>query len=300
MSTMKRLSLFLVLLAGVGAFAAYQYWTAADLADQLASVRATSLTEQARNADYAALLAADSLLHRGDYAAATEAYGELAARDSSSFAPTTLTARLEHLRTIRTMRYALDTFRNRVPAEDLRAAPLLGPVVLEPVRPLPLEQSRPEDYDSLTFALRKAKMQIRNLEGQLQRSGSDYLTFSSGKGNDVHYVGSVRRGQANGRGVALFSTGSRYLGEWKNNQKHGTGQFYWKDGAHYEGEYRNDERHGEGTYHFPNGEVYVGLWENDLRHGEGIFYDKKGKVLARGLWREDELVAQQQQRKKKK
>jgi hypothetical protein len=159
---------------------------------------------------------------------------------------------------------------------------------------MPLEASNPNQYDSLRFALQKAEMQIRNLESRLRNtSGGNYLTFDSRQGNEVYYVGDIKNGKANGRGVALLSSGSRYLGEWQNNMKHGIGEFHWPDGAWYEGEYENDKRSGRGTYHFPDGSVFVGHWEDDVREGEGIFYDKKGGVVAQGVWEDDELVEQQ-------
>ncbi|MFA0964335.1 hypothetical protein AB9P05_21195 [Roseivirga sp. BDSF3-8] len=150
---------------------------------------------------------------------------------------------------------------------------------------------RVRQLDSLSFALTKAKAQVENLERQfVQRSFGEYLTFTSSKGNKVDYVGKVENGKANGRGVALFSTGSRYEGEWKNNMRHGKGIFYWPDGEYYSGEYKNDQRHGQGTYYWPNGEKYTGSWENNERNGEGTFYGKEGEIVADGIWKDDELV----------
>ena len=68
------------------------------------------------------------------------------------------------------------------------------------------------------------------------------------------------------------------------------GSFYWPDGEHYEGTYRNDRRTGQGTYIWPTGEKFVGEWENDERNGEGVFYGPEGNVVARGTWKDDELV----------
>jgi len=146
-------------------------------------------------------------------------------------------------------------------------------------------------YDSLMFALDKAKAQIGSLNRQLeQRTKGSYLSFATKKGNTVHYVGQVKNEKANGRGVALYNTGSRYEGYWENNLKHGTGTFYWPDGEYYEGEYVEDQRHGKGTYYWPNGEKYVGGWANDERSGNGIFFGEDGAVVAQGVWKGDELV----------
>ena len=148
-----------------------------------------------------------------------------------------------------------------------------------------------QQLDSIGFALEKTKVKLAKAQRQIQQKASgEYLTFKTSKGSQLHYVGQVKQGKANGYGVAILSTGSRYEGEWKDNQRHGQGSFYWPDGEYYVGTYRNDKRSGEGTYFWPNGEKFVGRWADDERTGEGVFYGKKGDVVASGLWEEDELV----------
>ena len=125
-----------------------------------------------------------------------------------------------------------------------------------------------------------------------QKSFGEYLTFTNSKGSQIHYVGKVKGGKANGHGVAILNTGSRYVGEWKDNQRHGYGTFYWKDGEFYEGQYKNDKRSGQGTYYWPNGEKYVGQWKDDQRSGKGAFYSKDGKLMASGVWEDDKMITQ--------
>ena len=153
---------------------------------------------------------------------------------------------------------------------------------------------RPEDImqsDSLSFALEKAKVRIECLTRQLkEKSFGEYLTFTNSKGSQMHYVGQVKNGRANGYGVALLNTGSRYEGQWKENMRHGEGTYFWDDGQYYKGEYKNDKRNGQGTYYWPNGEKYAGNWKDDMRSGEGIFYNKEGDVIATGIWKEDKLT----------
>ena len=239
------------------------------------------------------LQSADSLFHSGNYAAARAAFTDLLDDTNQLIDPELLATRIGHADQLIRFEDRLANLRRlaaRRPAEAESLSPLAPP---ETVQRMPLEASRPDQYDSLRFALQKAEMQVRNLQGRLRSSsGGNYLTFESQQGNEVYYVGEVRRGKANGRGVALLSSGSRYAGEWLDNQKHGTGEFHWPDGAYYEGEYENDQRSGRGTYHFPHGEVYVGEWEDDVRHGEGIFYNEEGEVMAQGEWEADELVSQ--------
>lgn len=145
-------------------------------------------------------------------------------------------------------------------------------------------------YDSLSFALEKSRVQLRTVQRQLkQKSFGQYLRFESQKGNQMHYVGQVKGGKANGYGIALLDTGSRYEGQWQNGQRHGEGTFYWPDGEYYVGSYLNDKRNGLGTYHWPNKEKYIGQWKDDKRNGEGTFYGEDGKVVTSGIWKEDKL-----------
>ena len=147
-------------------------------------------------------------------------------------------------------------------------------------------------YDSINFALKKAKVQLKGMQAQLRRkSFGEYLTFESKKGNVMHYVGQVKKGMAYGTGIALLDTGSRYEGEWMANKRHGEGIFYWPDGQRYEGSYEEDTRNGLGTYYWPNGEKYTGQWKKDKRNGQGTFYGKDGKVI-KGVWKNDKLVEQ--------
>ena len=145
--------------------------------------------------------------------------------------------------------------------------------------------------DSLNFTLEKTRVQLDRVKKQLQqKSYGEYLTFKSKKGNQMHYIGQVKNGKANGNGIALLDSGSRYEGSWKDNQRHGQGTFYWPDGEYYSGNYENDLRNGFGTYHWPNGEKYAGQWKEDKRSGSGKFFDAEGDVVASGEWSEDKLI----------
>lgn len=116
------------------------------------------------------------------------------------------------------------------------------------------------------------------------------ITFKSSKGDEVHYLGEVKNGKANGGGVGIWRTGSIYRGQWKNNKRHGEGVFEWADGQKYEGDFKNDVRTGEGTYYWPSGERYEGEFKNNRREGEGTLYDPDGNVSFEGKWKNDEPV----------
>lgn len=153
------------------------------------------------------------------------------------------------------------------------------------------EEAAMRKYDSINFSLEKYRVQLTRLKKQLQqKSFGEYITFKSIKGNQMHYVGQVKDGKANGYGVAILETGSRYEGEWTNNQRHGEGTFYWADGEYYKGTYKDDQRNGYGSYYWTNGEKYTGEWKNDKRNGAGRFYDSEGEVVAGGEWDNDKLV----------
>ncbi len=146
-------------------------------------------------------------------------------------------------------------------------------------------------YDSLNFALEKARVQLKSMRSQLQKkSFGEYLNFESSKKNQMHYVGQVKNNKANGVGVAILDTGSRYEGEWKENKRHGEGTFYWPDGEYYVGSYIDDKRNGMGTYFWPNGEKYVGQWKDDKRNGKGVFYGEDGEEITKGIWKNDKLI----------
>ncbi|MGB3799582.1 MAG: hypothetical protein WA952_07170 [Lewinella sp.] len=290
MLTSKRILGLLLLLTG--AVLAYVLYSHNQIDPERQRVMARLDSQSTRLAGQGQLLSADSLFHLGDYGEALQAYQLLAEDDSLSRQLANLPMRVDHARRLLRVQDAMDSLQIRASRGVLTVSqPIDRDPVPERIRSMDIEDSRPEQYDSLTFALQKAELQIRNLQGQLRRtSGGNYLTFDSHEGNAVYYVGDVRDGQATGRGVALLSSGSRYQGEWRHNEKHGFGEFHWPDGAYYEGEYENDERSGEGTYHFPGGEVFVGEWEDDLRNGPGIFYDADGEVVAQGDWVDDELM----------
>ena len=164
-----------------------------------------------------------------------------------------------------------------------------------------ITENQGDKLDSLSFVLSKTKVQLAKLKRQLyQKSFGEYLTFTNSKGSQVHYVGKVKDGKANGYGVAILNTGSRYVGEWKNNQRHGQGAFYWKDGQYYEGNYSFGKRNGQGTYYWPNGEKYVGQWKDDQRSGKGAFYSKDGELMTSGVWENDKMVTSNDKPKRQK
>lgn len=222
----------------------------------------------------------DAMLVDGNYTEALNAYEAQYQKEAIKDGPS-IEMRVALIKELLRLRYEnqMAALQSEKEEEIDSALLAMGP------RPQDIRQS-----DSLTFALEKARVQINYLKKQLNnKSFGEYLKFTNSKGSQMHYVGQVKNGKANGYGVALLNTGSRYEGQWKDNMRHGVGTYYWSDGQYYVGEYKNDKRNGQGTYYWPNGERYAGQWEDDERDGKGVFYGKDGQVIADGTWEDDKL-----------
>jgi len=88
---------------------------------------------------------------------------------------------------------------------------------------------------------------------------------------DYKYVGEIKNGKPNGRGVSTstFYPGKKMEGEWKDGELHGQGTETVPYGGKYVGEYKNGRFHGQGTYTWSNGEKYVGEWKYGRKSGQG-------------------------------
>lgn len=135
--------------------------------------------------------------------------------------------------------------------------------------------------DSLSFSLNSLKSQLNRQEN------IQIITFKNAAGNQIHYLGEVSNGKANGGGKGIWNTGSVYTGDWKNNQRHGKGTFEWADGEKYIGDYFEDIREGKGTYYWTDGRRYEGDWKNNKRNGIGTLYDRDGNTEFEGSWSND-------------
>ena len=137
------------------------------------------------------------------------------------------------------------------------------------------------EKDSLLEVVQKKEKALKRKED------IKVISFKSTKGDQVHYLGEVENGKANGGGIGIWRTGSIYKGKWKNNKRHGEGTFEWADGQKYEGDFKNDVRTGKGTYYWPSGEMYEGEFRNNRREGQGTLYDPDGNVSFKGKWKDD-------------
>lgn len=279
MKKSQHLIILYILLAVSGGSAVYFFMQSNYYRNQLSVLEETNQNDFAKQGTDKSLLVIDSLLLEKNYEMVLKEYERLLSNADSSQQP----ALYLGMRLVKELMYNqanVSQTKDSIDSKSFSEEQNLTNSVLEN-----------KLYDSLTFSLVKANVQIESLKKRLKNARSgEYLKFINSKGNEVYYVGQLKTGKANGEGVALLSTGSRYEGEWQNNLRHGKGVFYWPDGAYYEGFYQNDKREGLGTYHWPNGEKFTGQWKSDKRNGAGAFYDKDEKVTIKGIWQNDELV----------
>ena len=101
-----------------------------------------------------------------------------------------------------------------------------------------------------------------------ERDGKGIYYYNAGD----RYEGDFKKGLFDGKGVFYCNNGDKYVGEMKNGICDGKGILYFKSGSKYDGEFKNDKREGKGIYYYNNGDRYEGEWKNDKREGNGIMY----------------------------
>jgi len=79
--------------------------------------------------------------------------------------------------------------------------------------------------------------------------------------NGDHYVGQVKDGKFNGKGILTYKTGAKYQGEFANGKKHGSGTITQLNGNSFEGNFINDKKHGKGTLRWVSGSYIETDWE---------------------------------------
>ena len=109
--------------------------------------------------------------------------------------------------------------------------------------------------------------------------------------NGDHYVGQVKDGQFNGKGVLTYKTGAKYQGEFVNSKRHGQGITTQLNGNSFEGGYLNNMRHGKGTLKWISGAQIETEWENGQRiyPKKSSFISITGDVLISGYGIENEI-----------
>ena len=112
----------------------------------------------------------------------------------------------------------------------------------------------------------------------LQKTLNDLTNKKKPKQKDIEkynygkYIGEMKDGEREGKGMYFFKDGDVYDGEWKNGDMHGKGIYYYVNGEVYEGEWKNGKMEGKGIYYYLNGDIYDGYFYNNSRQGKGVYY----------------------------
>jgi len=118
--------------------------------------------------------------------------------------------------------------------------------------------------------------------------------------NGDHYIGQMKNGMFNGKGVMKFTNGATYEGNFLDNQKSGFGALTQPNGNSYEGNFLSDKKHGKGTLRFISGAIIETEWDmgiriftpeyfsgerdnQDKKHGNGVLVTSNGEKYE-GFW----------------
>ena len=202
----KSLLTTLVLFIVSGCLALYFFVRTQVLQNELKATRTTVAEQTKKEELVVSLQGIDDLLLQGQYQQALEDYeNQLSSADSTALP--IIEKRIQLTRSLMAMQQTIH--ENNRSTDDTVTVDSTAIAMI----------STPDEirkFDSLQFAIEKIKVQLDNAQQQLkQKAFGEYLTFTNIKGNTIYYVGEVRNKMANGKGVALYSTGSRYQGSWK-------------------------------------------------------------------------------------
>ena len=101
--------------------------------------------------------------------------------------------------------------------------------------------------------------------------------------NGSRYVGEIKNGVPEGKGIVYIYNGNRYEGDFKNGQPEGKGIYYWNfndqfRGDRYEGDFKNGNKDGKGIYYYANGDREMGDYLNDKEIGKHVRLTKYGEI----------------------
>ena len=92
------------------------------------------------------------------------------------------------------------------------------------------------------------------------------------------FIGYWKNGKASGKGKLIHADGDIYDGFWENDKPNGYGLYIHQDGTKYEGYWENDKQSGKGKETWPDGASYEGFYKNGKKQGKGIFKWADGSV----------------------
>ena len=102
------------------------------------------------------------------------------------------------------------------------------------------------------------------------------------------YIGTLKDGSRDGKGIYYFSQREVYGGDWKDDQFEGHGIYIYDNGDIYEGNLKAGLKQGKGIYYYTNGNKYDGEWLENQKNGFGIFYFNNGSEKFEGFWSKNE------------
>ena len=84
-----------------------------------------------------------------------------------------------------------------------------------------------------------------------------------------------------------YLSGDSYEGEWVDGKFQGMGTYLWKSGQKYNGYYLNGLRNGQGDFYYTSKKYYTGIWKNGKKEGDGKILTAEGKLVQKGIYRND-------------
>ena len=165
--------------------------------------------------------------------------------------------------------------------------------------------------------LYKGKFHKNKKEGK----GTQY--FENGK---VSYTGTFKNNLYHGYGTDYTNSGSiLYEGYFKEHREHGKGIYHAENGStlhvaksvngviqgrvkeytpekvlHAVWTYVNGDAKGPFTFYYPNGKVkFRGEWKDHAKNGFGREYNEEGKLIRKGIWRNDHFEDPHGEKQKK-
>jgi hypothetical protein len=141
-------------------------------------------------------------------------------------------------------------------------------------------------------AIRRTSTLLIVLGAAISAAGADWITDPATKcaiwnpkpvpHETISWSGSVRDGQAEGLGIAVWSVRGRETeraeGTWRGGKLHGYAVWTHANGSGYEGQWEEGRKHGFGVYTWPNGASFTGSYKRDTR-ADGRAFSTDGKPL---------------------
>lgn len=120
---------------------------------------------------------------------------------------------------------------------------------------------------------------------KITTSRIDHVNYENG----AQYVGEIKDGKMNGRGMFHYGNGDIYEGNFKDDKPHGQGDFLYANGDRFKGEFSEGKKNGPGVKYLADGEMIECAWKNDLIEGRGTYY-QYSQVIFEGKWQQGEVV----------